>query len=40
MKEKKNNLVPFNILYPMNIFVKENNFMLDKMPVNCGENNN
>lgn len=42
MKQKKNNLVPFNILYPINIFVKDSNNMslIENLPVSCGDKNN
>ena len=42
MRKNKGNLLPFNILYPINLFVKDNSSggggsFVEKFPVSCGE---
>ena len=37
MRESKGNMLPFNILYPINVFVKEGGgSLMQKLPANCG----
>ncbi len=35
--ETKSNLLPFNILYPINVFLKEKHSFMNNLSVNCSE---